>query len=220
MKESGIFRLKVSGDNACFTRPEMKVERVSYEVITPSAARGILEAILWKPAIKWKILQIDILQPIKWESVRRNEVGKITSNPSTKHMTGESKKELGFFIEENRQQRAGLFLKDVSYVIHAKFEMTAMAGSGDSIIKFQEMFLRRASNGQCFHNPYFGCREFPAYFEFIPKDSKPYSTIEEDKDLGWMLYDMDYRGKVPMPMFFHAIMEDGVINLRDVEVRS
>ncbi len=220
MEESGIFCLKVSGENACFTRPEMKVERVSYEVITPSAARGIFEAILWKPAIKWKILQIDVLNSVKWESVRRNEVGKVVSSPSAAHINGESKKELGFFIEENRQQRAGLFLKDVSYVIHAKFEITERAGSEDSVVKFQEMFIRRASNGQCFHNPYFGCREFPVYFEFVSKDTKPHITIPESKDLGWMLYDMDYRGKEAVPMFFHAVMNNGIIDLRNVEVKS
>lgn len=220
MKESGTFCLKVNGENACFTRPEMKVERVSYEVITPSAARGIFEAILWKPAIKWKILQIDVLKPVKWESVRRNEVGKIASSPSVAHINGESNKELGFFIEENRQQRAGLFLKDVSYVIHARFEMTEKAGNEDSVVKFQEMFIRRASNGQCFHNPYFGCREFPVYFEFVSKDTKSHITIPESKDLGWMLYDMDYSGREAVPMFFNAVMNNGVIDLRNVEVKS
>ena len=109
MNKSKPFRLRVSGDNACFTRPEMKVERVSYDVMTPSAARGILEAILWKPAIKWNILQIDVLNPIKWESVRRNEVGKKAIKPSAAHLKGESATALGMFVEKERQQRAGFF---------------------------------------------------------------------------------------------------------------
>ena len=154
MSKARPFRLKVWGRNACFTRPEMKVERVSYDVMTPSAARGRLEAILWKPAIRWKVTQIDVLNPIKWESVRRNEVGAVMS-PRTS----------GLFIEEQRQQRAGLFLRDVAYTIHAYFEMTDKAGAEDTVVKFQEMFLRRAERGQCYHRPYLGCREFAADFE-------------------------------------------------------
>ncbi len=220
MNKSKPFRLKVSGENACFTRPEMKVERVSYEVMTPSAARGILEAILWKPAIQWNILQINVLNPIKWESVRRNEVGKKATKPSAAAMRGEEVDPLGLFIEKERQQRAGLFLRDVSYVIHAEFNMTDRAGEGDTVTKFTEMFIRRASKGACFHRPYFGCREFPVDFEFIPKDADPLPTLGKTKDLGWMLYDMDYSGKETMPQFFHAEMADGIIDLRNTEVRS
>lgn len=220
MNKSNPFRLKVTGENACFTRPEMKVERVSYDVMTPSAARGILEAILWKPAIRWNILQIDVLKPIRWESVRRNEVGKKAAKPSAAHLSGESSKLLELSIEKERQQRAGLFLRDVAYVIHAEFEMTDKAGPEDTVTKFTEMFIRRASAGQCFHRPYFGCREFPVDFEFIPKDAENFPTIGIDRDLGWMLYDLDYSGKEPMPQFFHAQLENGSINLRDVEVRS
>lgn len=220
MNKSNLFRLKVSGENACFTRPEMKVERVSYEVMTPSAARGILEAILWKPAIKWNILQIDVLNPVKWESVRRNEVGKKATKPTAAHLRGESTAPLGLYVEKERQQRAGLFLRDVAYVIHAEFEMTEEAGSEDSVTKFEQMFIRRASTGQCFHRPYFGCREFPVNFEFIPKEADPFPTIGTTKDLGWMLYDLDYSGKEPMPQFFHAEMIDGKIDLRNMEVRS
>ncbi len=220
MNKSNPFRLKVSGRNACFTRPEMKVERVSYDVMTPSAARGILEAILWKPAISWKILQLDILNPIKWESVRRNEVKAVASarNAQTAMKTG--KGNLGVFIEDNRQQRASLFLRDVSYIIHAEFEMTKNIGADDSVKKFEQMFIRRATKGQCFHRPYFGCREFPVDFEFIQKDAEPLSTVAKTSDLGWMLYDMDYSGKEPMPQFFHAEMDNGIIDLRNVEVRS
>ncbi|MCF8131464.1 MAG: type I-C CRISPR-associated protein Cas5c [Deltaproteobacteria bacterium] len=220
MSKSNPFRLMVKGENACFTRPEMKVERVSYEVMTPSAARGILEAILWKPAITWHILQIDVLNPIKWESVRRNEVGKKATKPTADHLSGESTTPLGLFVEKERQQRAGLFLRNVAYVIHAEFEMTGEAGPEESVTKFEQMFIRRASTGQCFHRPYFGCREFPVDFEFIPRDNDNIPTIEASRDLGWMLYDMDYTGKEPMPQFFHAKLIEGKIDLRNVEVRS
>jgi len=220
MNKSNPFRLRVRGENACFTRPEMKVERVSYEVMTPSAARGILEAILWKPAIVWRILQIDVLNPIKWESVRRNEVGAVIPAGSVKSAMKKGEGNLGIYIEEQRQQRAGLFLRDVDYVIHAEFAMTDKAGKDDSVTKFEQMFIRRASGGQCFHRPYFGCREFPVDFEFIPKDAKPIPTLEKTTTLGWMLYDMDYSGKETMPQFFHAEMTDGKIDLRNVEIRS
>jgi CRISPR-associated protein Cas5d len=220
MNKSNPFRLKVSGENACFTRPEMKVERVSYEVMTPSAARGILEAILWKPAIKWSILQIDVLNPIKWESVRRNEVGMVVPAGSVKTAMKRGTGDLGLYVEEQRQQRAGLFLRDVAYVIHAEFEMTEQAGAEDSVTKFEQMFIRRASQGQCFHRPYFGCREFPVDFEFIPKETENLPTIGITKDLGWMLYDLNYSGEEPMPQFFHAQMTAGKIDLRNTEVLS
>jgi len=194
--KSRLFKLKVWGRNACFTRPEMKVERVSYDVITPSAARGVLEAILWKPAIRWHITQIDVLKPIQWESVRRNEVGAVMSP-----RVG------GLFIEDERQQRAGLFLRDVAYTIHAYFEMTEKSGADDNLVKFEEIFLRRAEKGQCFHRPYLGCREFAANFAPVNDDIPP--PIGESRDLGWMLYDMDFGGKEPMPRFFHAELKGG-----------
>ena len=220
MKRSSPFRLWVGGDNACFTRPEMKVERVSYDVMTPSAARGILEAILWKPAIAWKILQIDVLKPIRWMSVRRNEVGAVVSASKVKTAMTSGNGNIGLYVEKERQQRAGLFLRDVSYVIHGQFEMTDKAGPEDNVTKFEQMFIRRATNGQCFHRPYFGCREFPVDFKFLPRDTESPESIAESRDLGWMLYDMDYSGKEPMPQFFHATMRNGRIDLRDVEVRS
>jgi len=206
---SNAFRLKVWGRNACFTRPEMKVERVSYDVMTPSAARGILEAILWKPAILWKVTQIDVLRSIKWESVRRNEVGAVMS-PRTN----------GLFIEEQRQQRAGLFLRDVAYTIHAHFDMTAKAGSEDSVVKFAEMFLRRAEKGQCFHRPYLGCREFAADFEVFKNGKSLPEPIAVSQDLGWMLYDMDFSGKEPIPRFFRAKLDSGQMVIDEKEVRS
>lgn len=206
--KSRPFRLKVWGRNACFTRPEMKVERVSYDVMTPSAARGVLEAILWKPAIRWKVTQIDVLNPIKWESVRRNEVGAVMS-PRTS----------GLFIEEQRQQRAGLFLRDVAYTIHAYFEMTDKAGAEDSVVKFQEMFLRRSERGQCYHRPYLGCREFAADFEVFTNGKPIPEPISETRDLGWILYDMDFNGKEPMPRFFRANLDNGRMMIDEKEVR-
>lgn len=220
MNTSKPFRLRVNGANACFTRPEMKVERVSYDVITPSAARGIFEAILWKPAICWRILQIDVLKPVKWESVRRNEVSGKIAAPSAAQMRGGRGKTLGLFIEKERQQRASLLLKDVDYVVHAAFELTDQRGVEDNVIKFEQMFLRRASRGQCFQQPYFGCREFPASFELIKLQEELPQAIDETRDLGWMLYDMDYDGAEPMPQFFHAQLEQGSIRLVNVEVRS
>lgn len=220
MNRSDPFRLRVSGPNACFTRPEMKVERVSYETITPSAARGIFEAILWKPAIRWRILRVDVLNPVQWESVRRNEVGCVASASLAKAAMKRGTGELGIYVEEQRQQRAGLFLRDVAYVLHAAFEMTDKAGPEDTVTKFEQMFIRRASSGQCFHRPYFGCREFPVHFEFVPRDAEPIPTIPETRDLGWMLFDMDYSGKEPVPQFFHARMENGSLDLENMEVRS
>lgn len=217
------FRLKVWGRNACFTRPEMKVERVSYDVMTPSAARGVLEAILWKHAICWKITQIDVLNPIKWESVRRNEVGAVMS-PRTS----------GLFIEEQRQQRAGLLLRDVAYTIHAYFEMTNKAGDEDTVVKFTEMFLRRAEKGQCFHRPYLGCREFTAEFEIFTNGKSLPEPIPVSQDLGWILYDIchdnsndknnkHFCNEGCQPHFFRAAIENGrmlVPSLNSEGVRS
>lgn len=194
------FRLRVWGRNACFTRPEMKVERVSYDVITPSAARGVLEAILWKPAIRWVVHRIDVLNPIRWESVRRNEVG-TTMSPRSRCL----------FVEDQRQQRAGLFLRDVDYVIHARFEFTERAGPDDNPTKFQEMFLRRVEKGQCFHRPYLGCREFAANFAPITNGEPLPTPIAETRDLGFMLYDLDFCGTTPMPLWFRARLENGSV---------
>ena len=206
--KSSPFRLKIWGRNACFTRPEMKVERVSYDVMTPSAARGVIEAILWKPAIRWKVTQIDVLNPINWESVRRNEVGAVMS-PRTS----------GLFIEEQRQQRAGLFLRNVAYTVHAYFEMTDKAGEEDTVIKFQEMFLRRAERGQCFHRPYLGCREFTAEFKAFTNGKPLPEPIHVSQDLGWMLYDMDFTGKESIPRFFRASLDNGQMMIDEKEVR-
>ena len=180
----------------------MKVERVSYDVITPSAARGILEAILWKPAIRWRVTRIDILNPIRWASVRRNEVGAVMSARTD-----------GFFIEDQRQQRAGLLLHDVAYLIHAHFEMTAKAGSEDNIRKFEDMFKRRAEKGQCFHRPYLGCREFAAHFELWADQASQTRSIDDSRDLGLMLYDMDFSGSEPNPLWFVAKLQRGSLRV-------
>ena len=209
---SGTFRLRVWGDNACFTRPEMKVERVSYDVMTPSAARGILEAILWKPAFRWVIQQIDVLKPIRWESVRRNEVGAVVSARSAQTAMKTGRGRLGLYVERERQQRAGLFLRDVAYVIHALMETTSALGPDETLTKFQEMFLRRAAKGQCFTQPYLGCREFSASFSPVPRNEKGPKPIEVDADLGWMLLDFQDDSESAQPLFFRAQLENGSLH--------
>ena len=202
-------KLKVWGNYACFTRPEMKVERVSYDVMTPSAARGILEAIYWKPAITWVVDRIHVLNPIRFDNIRRNELaGKLPIGTIKKAMNdGVSPVET--FIENDRQQRAAMVLRDVSYVIEAHFEFT---GSEDNnTAKHKEIFDRRARKGQCFHHPYLGCREFPAHFELIEGDI-PQSELVGELDLGWMLHDMDFENNMEAK-FFRAEMHNGVIEV-------
>lgn len=210
------FCLEVSGEFACFTRPEMKVERVSYDIITPSSARAIFEAVLWKPAIRWQITQIEVLNPINWISVRRNEVGKIFSAPNAKQMKGESSEPMGMYIEDERQQRAGLFLRDVKYRIYADLHFDRNKDPESDYGKYAAMFERRANKGQCFNQPYLGCREFSCDFRLIDKEKivSEVRSIEEDRALGWMLYDMDYSDTSnPMPRFFNAFMQQGSIRV-------
>ncbi|MHB1957317.1 MAG: type I-C CRISPR-associated protein Cas5c, partial [Sulfobacillus sp.] len=178
---------------------------------TPSAARGILEAILWKPALMWHITQIDVLNPIRWQSVRRNEVDAVASTDSAIAVRKAGAGRLGLYVEEHRQQRAGLLLRDVAYTIHARFSLTSKAGAGESVVKFQEMFLRRAERGQCFHRPYLGCREFPADFELIRTGSSLPDPINETQSLGWMLLDLDYNEARFKPRFFRAELKNGRI---------
>lgn len=208
--------LEVRGDYACFTRPEMKVERVSYDVMTPSAARSIFEAILWKPAIQWRIHKIEVLQPIRWISLRRNEVGAVASMSNAKEAMNRGFGDLGIFIEDERQQRAALFLRDVGYRIHGSFQMTAKAEAADNEGKFAEMFTRRAVRGQCVNQPYLGCREFAASFSYVEKPDAPCESIQETRDLGFMLYDLDFEDPAdPRPRFFRARLESGVIKVPD-----
>lgn len=240
--------LEVWGDYACFTRPEMKVERVSYDVMPPSAARAIFESVLWKPAIKWNITHIEVLNPIRWISVRRNEVGRIESGPTQAQLEGKSGDPMGLYIEDCRQQRASLFLRDVRYRIYAWFEFippekrvnnrpsseeiwadVQEQGTASRVdeneAKYAAMFERRAWKGQCFHRPYLGCREFACDFKLIDTSEAMVAPIDKTEELGWMLYDMDYANPVsPKPLFFRARLEHGVLNTdrcdTSVEVRG
>lgn len=212
MSEFKDFRLHVWGPYACFTRPEMKVERVSYDVMTPSSARGILEAILWKPAIQWIVTKIDVLNPVRWTSVRRNEVGAVISVNNLTAAMGKGNGDLGLYVEEERQQRAGLILRDVAYVIHAHFVMTDKVGPNDNAGKFLEMFRRRAESGQCFHQPYFGCREFAVSWELL-QEGKEVRPVSESRDLGWMLHDMVHASDSIKPAFYRAQMVGGTVKV-------
>jgi len=200
-------KLKVWGEYALFTRPEMKVERVSYDVMTPSAARGILEAIYWKPAIRWMIDRIHVLKPIQFENIRRNELSNKASVNAT--IMREVNKPVYQHIEDDRQQRASLVLKNVAYVIEAHFELTGVDSSDPG--KHLAVFERRAKKGQCFHRPYFGCREFPVSFEWC--DEIPDSKLAGEQHLGFILHDIDY-SKSMTAQFFRAIMLNGVMDCR------
>ena len=206
-------RLRVWGDYACFSRPEMKVERVSYDVITPSAARGILEAVHWKPAIRWIVDRIHVLKPIQFTSIRRNEVGsKISARTATTAMNAGTLEGLGLFVDEDRQQRAATVLRDVDYVIEAHFELTAKAGD-DTEGKHLDIFNRRAAAGQCFHHPCLGNREFAASFAAVEGDvPEPDPALKGERDLGWMLYEIQFDND-RLPAFYRPTMLDGVIDV-------
>ncbi len=204
--------LELSGPYACFTRPEMKVERVSYDVMTPSAARACFEAILWKPAILWHIRKIEVLKPIRWINLRRNEVASVVStrNVETAMKTGTG--DLGLYIEDDRQQRAGLFLRDVAYRVHADLEFLRAQDPSSSPVKYQEMFERRARKGQCVNQPYLGCREFSAAFRLVADPASGPAAIAETRDLGFMLHDLDFSNPAdPQPRFFRARLENGAV---------
>jgi len=198
-------KLRVWGDYALFTRPEMKVERVSYDVMTPSAARGILEAIYWKPAIKWIVDKIHVMNPIQFENIRRNELsGKVSINAKDMEQGNRVIQQL---IEDDRQQRASMVLKNVEYFIEAHSELTGYDDSEEG--KHLAIFERRVKNGQCFHRPYFGCREFPVSFEWC--DRIPKSNLHDKQNLGFMLYDIDFEHDMDA-QFFRAVMIDGIID--------
>jgi CRISPR-associated protein Cas5d len=206
-------RLKVSGDHALFTRPEMKVERVSYDVMTPSAARGILEAIHWKPAILWVIDAIHVLKPIRFQSLRRNEVGdKVPTSKAKSAMNSGSLEGLRLIIEDKRQQRAATVLTNVAYLIEAHFELTAKVGPEDTPAKHLDMFNRRARKGQCFHQPCLGTREFPARFSLVDQEAQLPAAITETRDLGIMLFDIDHSHD-RVSLFFRAKLEQGVMRV-------
>lgn len=212
-------KVRVWGDYALFSRPEMKVERCSYDVMTPSAARGLLESIYWHPGCRWVVDKIYVRNPIRFTSVRRNEVKtKALAGSAWSVMNGE-RKEIGIYSKEQIVQRASLILRDVDYVIEAHFEMTQKANASDNPGKFKDIIMRRLRRGECYHQPYFGCREFPAKFELYEKEEVDTVYSGERKDLGFMLYDMDYSDSTDIqPMFFRAILEDGVMNLENCEV--
>lgn len=208
--------LELTGSYACFTRPEMKVERVSYDVITPSAARACFEAILWKPAIRWQVRKIEVLKPIRWINLRRNEVSGVVSTRNVESAMKAGKGELALYIEEERQQRAGLFLRDVAYRVHADLEFIPDRDPGASIAKYQEMFERRAGKGQCVNQPYLGCREFAAGFRLLASPEEEAAPIDETRELGFMLHDLDFRNPDdPQPHFFRAKLERGVVKVPD-----
>ena len=207
------------GKRACFTRPELKTERVSYDVITPSAARGILEAIYWKPAIRWQIDRIEVLNKIKYETFRRNEVAdKLSYQNAKKAMEFDISLAYGATADKHRQQRATMLLKDVAYVINATFELTEQAGEDDTPEKHYNIALRRLRKGQHFSQPCLGCREFPAYVTIIEEGQEgfgpSYYAHEAEHALGFMLYDMDFSDpNSPEPQFYHAVMRYGIIDV-------
>ena len=213
-------KVRVWGNYALFSRPELKVERCSYDVMTPSAARGILEAVYWHPGMRWIIDRIHVVKPVQFTSVRRNEVkSKVLASSVLQNYNG-ADKPLYISTKADIVQRASLLLKDVEYVIEAHFEMTDRANETDNPGKFKDIIMRRLRRGECFHMPYFGCREFPANFCLCEEAEirTAYDDVEE-KDLGFMFYDMDYSDRNHIqPMFFRAVMKRGVLDLRDCEV--
>ncbi len=205
-------KVEVWGDYACFSRPELKTERMSYDVMTPSAARGLLEAIYWHPGLRWVIDRIYVMQPIRFTGIRRNEVkSKISADNVRSAMSG-GKQEVYLCTSEDIQQRAATVLQDVRYVIEAHFVMTDQAAPSDNAGKFCDIMRRRLEKGQCYHQPCFGVREFPAQFRLWPGGEIP--TTGETRDMGLMLYGMDYSDlRNITPMFFRAALENGVLNV-------
>lgn len=211
-------KVLISGDRACFTRPEIKTERVSYDVITPSAARGILEAVYWKPAIAWKIDSIQVVNEIRFDTFRRNE---LASKLSYQNAKAAYSKNVPVYVDvmADRQQRATMYLKDVAYIVTAHFEMTARAGESDTPEKHYNIALRRLRKGQCFNQPYLGCREFPATVSLVEDGSVESYYQDIDRfDLGFMLYDIDFKNSME-PMFYRAVMKNGVIDTSRQEVK-
>ena len=208
-------RVEVWGDYACFTRPEMKAERVSYDIMTPSAARGILEAIYWHPGLQYHIDKIYILNPIQFTNIRRNEVRSIIPAAST--LTAlRTGRPAALYTGEDRQQRASLILKDVHYVIEAHFTITERVTPGDNPGKFLGIIKRRLDHGQCYNQPYFGCREFPAHFR--EWSEAEIQTVPLTQDFGIMLHDMNYSNPENIkPMFFHAKVNNGILDIPNVK---
>ncbi len=219
-------RLRVWGELACFTRPEMKAERVSYDVMTPSAARGVLEAVYWKPQMRWVIDRLHVMKPIRFTSLRRNEVGSKIPVGTVEQAMKTGRGLLGLNVDEDRQQRATTLLRDVEYVIEAHVEVRESNGNETKPeAKHLDQFRRRADSGQCFHRPYLGCREFAADFELIAGEvprSPLAGTPDGSRDLGYMLHDIDFANGMTAT-FFRAVLKNGVIVVphpRSPEVRS
>lgn len=211
-------QIEVWGDYACFSRPEMKTERVSYDVMTPSAARGLIESIYWHPGLRYCIDRIHVLEPIRFTNIRRNEVKSIILARKVLS-AAKSGEELALIPSQDIQQRAALILQDVHYVIEAHFDMTDKAAPGDNPGKFQDILRRRLQRGQAYSQPYFGCREFAAHFQEWLGGDIP--AIDVTQDLGFMLYDMDYSDMQNIQaQFFRAKLEHGVLDCRNCEVHS
>ena len=207
-------KIEVWGDYACFSRPEMKVERVSYDVMTPSAARGILEAIYWHPGLVWRIDRIRVLAPIRFTNIRRNEVKDKISASNVRTVMNRGKGELYLATPQSIQQRAAMILRDVHYVIEAHFDMTDRAAPTDNPGKFKDIVKRRAQKGQFYHQPYFGTREFPANFKLCESVPECPAELLGERDLGWILLDMDYSDPSDIkPMFFRGVLKDGVLEV-------
>lgn len=212
------FCLQVSGPFACFTRPEMKVERVSYDVMTPSAARSVFEAILWKPQIRWRVHCIEVLKPIRFMNLRRNEVSAVVSTRNVQQAMASGGGDVGLYIEDERQQRAGYFLRDVAYRIHAELALNPDKPNSDPLSKYTEMFARRAGKGQCVNQPYLGCREFAADVQLVNTAEGIAAPIADSRELGWMLHDLDFTDpRDPKPRFFNARMQAGVVQIPPFE---
>ena len=212
-----MIQLEVWGAYALFSRPELKVERVSYDVPTPSAARGIVEAVYYHPGLRWVIDRIHVLNPIRFVSIRRNEVTDKISGRNVRQAAQGGGQPLYLVTSQKIVQRSSLLLQDVHHVIEAHFEMTDKAAPSDNPGKFQDIVTRRMERGQCFHTPYFGCREFPVSFRRWP--GGPIPTIDETRDLGLMLYDFDYSDPAAItPTYFRARLEHGVLNTQNCEV--
>lgn len=216
-----MIRVEVKGDFACFSRPEFKAERVSYDIITPSAARGILEAVFWHPGMKFLINKIFVLSEIAFTNIKRNELASKVSASNVQKVINGNNGPLYLATSQDIQQRASMLLKNVHYIIEAHFDMTEKANASDNPGKFQEMIKRRLRKGQNYYQPYLGCREFPAEVSLFEGDINSLSLAyaNEERDLGFMLYDMDYSDKENItPMFFRAILKNSILDLTDCEV--
>jgi CRISPR-associated protein Cas5d len=217
MADSRRYCLDVRGDFACFTRPEMKVERVSYDVITPSAARALFESIFWKPAVRWQVRRIEVLAPVRWVNLRRNEVkSKVSASQLSSARAGGAAPYIFADEPDERVQRAGLFLRDVAYRVHADLQVRQDRQDPEPPQKFFAIFERRARAGQCVNQPYLGCREFDARIRLVEDLAAEPAPLAQTQDLGWMLHDLDFTNPAdPQPVFFRAQMNAGVVEVQE-----